>query len=372
MESALKDEIGALHLLRTIATTMIVALHVSAAYMVYSPPSSNAFRLGLILNQWSRISLPLFVFASGFGLFYGYGKAVTFNIGSFLKRRVSKVWVPYLVWSFIYLALDDLQGRSTGFLGLPLKQKAAEYLKWTFWGNVYTPLWFVLMISQFYLLFPLIRKKLALLQSPIRVLVIHFFIFLVLILYLTRYVHYTGFCPLDVLQKYYAETPLGWYYYFILGGVVALNWNRIKNIPLHAFGTVFFYLTTTVLVIAEAYYGFLSHGQYYLLRYGPIRPTVLINSMASLPCIYVLADRILKTRPVYGLCRSVSRYSYGVYFVHPHMLNVLKFILDRSGLQYTRAIHLFALLGATTILSLLFCTIIDRTPLRSIFLGVKS
>ena len=54
-----KSRVKELDFMRAAAMLMVVLLHVSAAYVAYSPVDSKVFYLGLILNQWSH--LPAFI-----------------------------------------------------------------------------------------------------------------------------------------------------------------------------------------------------------------------------------------------------------------------------------------------------------------------
>lgn len=365
-----KPRVVELDFMRAAAMIMVVMLHVSAAYVAYSPTDSNAFYLGLILNQWSRICLPLFVFVSGFGLFYRYGQKGQLDLKDFYLRRLYTVFVPYLVWSFIFMIFRDIFNPSFHFIGLPFKKAFLSYINWTFKENIHTPIWFVMLIVQLYAVFPILIKPIAGIRKPIKAIVINLIFFLAITVYFRHFMTMSGIYIIDWLQKYYSVNLIGWYFYFILGGIVAQNWAKFKEITLNIFPITLLYIITTLLVILEAYLGFLTYGQAHLGVYTSTRPTVLINSMAAIPLVYILAQTVMKWDKAVKFFTALSRLSYGIFFVHPQVLTVVKKLV---GLMYgtytTRIFHLVLIFILTIICSYIFCYIVDKTLLRTVLLG---
>jgi len=366
-----KSRVKELDFMRAAAMLMVVLLHVSAAYVAYSPVDSKVFYLGLILNQWSRICLPLFVFVSGFGLFYKYGQNNQLNLKDFYLRRLYTVFVPYLVWSFIYMIFRDIFNQSFYFIGVPFKDAFLSYLSWTFKENIHTPIWFVLLIVQLYLIFPVTINPLSRIKKPLQSIVIHSLLFLILIIYFCYFMVMSGIYIIDWLQKYYCVNLFGWYFYFILGGIVAQNWAKFKEVYLNKYIITLLYVISTALVITEAYFGFLKYGQSHLGVYTSTRPTVLINSIFAIPLIYMLGQRIMKWDKLYCFFMNMSKFSFGIFFVHPQVLTVVKKIVGRIyGTYTTRVTQLIMVFILTMVCSYIFCYIVDKTPFRTILLGV--
>ncbi len=366
-----KSRVVELDFMRAAAILMVLVLHVTAAYVAYSPVNSNAFHLGLILNQWSRICLPLFVFVSGFGLFYGYGQK-KLDLKDFYLRRFKTVFIPYLVWSFVYMILRDVFNPSFSFIGLPFKEALLSYINWTFKENIHTPIWFVLMIVQLYFIFPVLLSLMARIRKPLQFIAVNFLLYFSIITYCRFFMTMSGIHIIDWLQKYYSVNFVGWYFYFILGGVVAQNWSIAKEIHLNKLLTALLYVITTFLVIIEAYLGFIKYGQSHLEAYTSMRPTVLINSMAAIPAIYLLAQKLMKQDKLATLFNSISRYSYGIFFVHPQILTVVKKVVGKFyGTYTTRVFQLILVFVLTTVCSYIFCYIVDRTPFRMLLLGLS-
>ena len=367
----IKARVVELDFIRAVAMLMVVLLHVSAAYVAYSPVNSKVFYLGLVLNQWSRICLPLFVFVSGFGLFYRYGEKSQLNLKDFYLRRFYTVFMPYLVWSFIYMILRDIFNPSFNFIGLSFKEALLSYVNWTFRENIHTPIWFVMMIVQIYAVFPFLINPIAGIRKPIKAIVYNLIFFLALIIYFRYFMTMSGIYIIDFLQKYYYVNLIGWYFYFILGGIVAQNWEKLKEIRVKQFPITLVYIITTLPVILEAYMGFLTYGQEHLGVYTSTRPTVLINSMAAIPFLFFLAQKVMKWDKAAKLFTAVSKYSYGIFFVHPQILTVVKKIVGMLyGTYTTRIFHMALIFILTIISSYIFCYIVDKTPFRTVLLGI--
>lgn len=368
-----KPRVKELDFIRAVAILLVVVLHVSAAYMMYSPKESRAFYLGIILNQWSRVCLPLFVFVSGFGLFYRYGKGESIDYLEFYKKRLSCVLLPYGVWSFIYIILRNIFNKTPEFFSLPFKDIIMTYLQWTLWENIHITLWFILMITQLYLLFPLLRRGVMTIKRPLRTLTAHTLVYLILTIYLVSFRINTGVVILDFVQDYYKVNFLGWYYYFILGGIVAFHWDSFREFRWNPRMVLGGYLVTTLGVVMEAYFGYLNYGRPHLETLTSLRWTVLLNSMTALPALALVGRKWMNNEGVYGAFSRISRYSFGIYFVHPQVLTLLKILLGRVWGSYTtRMSYFFVLMTLTFGLSYAFCYVVDKTPLRKILLGISS
>lgn len=152
--------------LRFIAIFMVICIHCSDPFNV-SPearlnPEFNFW--GSIYGSFLRPCVPLFVMITGLLLL-----PVNMPIGSFYKKRLLRIAVPFLVWSVLY----NLFPWVTGVLGLPptiisdvfayaspdASQSFGDALKnialIPFQFNTYTvPMWYLYMLIGLYLYMP--------------------------------------------------------------------------------------------------------------------------------------------------------------------------------------------------------------------------
>jgi len=147
-----KERIDEITLLRAFAFFAITLQHCIAEYIYrpdIAPPDA------IMLAMWfhfTRFGTPAFVFMAGALLFYNYDASMKY--GTFLKKRFGDIFVPFLTWTGVYwVAVTIYAGGSF-----------AEAATWIELGRqLVTPtygyhLWFILMIFQFYLLFPLLYR----------------------------------------------------------------------------------------------------------------------------------------------------------------------------------------------------------------------
>lgn len=132
-------------------------IHATSSSVANYDHHAALYPLYLILNTVTKFAVPVFVFLSGFVLFYNYyDKPFTAKtIGQFYKKRMSKIIIPFLLFSFLYYSLTRLvQFGFTDvqtFIGYFTN---VEFLKKLVIGKTYTHLYFVVIIIQFYVLAP--------------------------------------------------------------------------------------------------------------------------------------------------------------------------------------------------------------------------
>jgi len=138
--------------LRAIATVAVVGIHVSSDYApaTGSIPMSD-FWVGNVFDSLSRFAVPVFVMLSGALLLPG-----EYPIGTFMKKRLMRVVVPFVFWSFIYIIRSVYENVQDGvhytFEGL------AREVFVMFRDGSSIHLWYVYMIIGLYLFIPILGK----------------------------------------------------------------------------------------------------------------------------------------------------------------------------------------------------------------------
>jgi len=128
--------------MRGVAILCVVAIH--AIGVVYFARDIGGATTGIILRQIVAFAVPLFLCISGYW-------ARTVTIGSlsqyvrFLNKRIPRVLVPYVVWSFVCLAITPERATL-------LSLRAIVYTLLV--GGASAPYYFIPLICQFYLLLP--------------------------------------------------------------------------------------------------------------------------------------------------------------------------------------------------------------------------
>jgi surface polysaccharide O-acyltransferase-like enzyme len=96
----MKERIRSIDCIRGIAILAVLLIHTTTRTLEASSFNITGFSFTLFLNQISRFAVPLFFVISGFVLEIFNNNDM--NYWTFVKRRFSKIFIPYAFWSLIY------------------------------------------------------------------------------------------------------------------------------------------------------------------------------------------------------------------------------------------------------------------------------
>ena len=106
------------------------------------------------------VGVDIFVFLSGYGIFYSLSKRETFK--KFYQKRFQRVLFPYLVLGLFFWTIKDLI-----ILKEPFPEFVYDYSLLSFWGRGVQSFWYIAFICLMYILSPIFfrltadRKKAA-------------------------------------------------------------------------------------------------------------------------------------------------------------------------------------------------------------------
>jgi peptidoglycan/LPS O-acetylase OafA/YrhL len=149
---AKKSKLVELDIVRAFAILAVLVIHGTSEATVEIPIGSGSQVLYLAINKLSNFAVPVFIFLSGLVLFYRYiddwsGKqAVTFYL-----KRVKQILIPYLLWSVFYYVYNQWIYDPANF-----HWDWQEFLDLLPWSDASYHLYFIIIIVQFYLVFPLL------------------------------------------------------------------------------------------------------------------------------------------------------------------------------------------------------------------------
>ena len=281
-------------IVRSIACLLVVMVHVTAVN--YSSKSGFFDSFSLYLNQFSRLGTPVFAVISGFLLFNSV-KNKGFFFKKFIYSRTTKIVLPFIIWSSVYLGLKIYAGQS-------INTEWRSFLDYFILGTSYYHLYFIITVIQFYLLFPLLqlsRKKWSI-----------SLLFLISI-------------PLNYiwLNKMYTSINFGQLQYIIKHRSFILN-----SISFFMFGAVLAYDFDSIMKFCKKYYMLLVGVFVFclILIYHEIKPSVLLNSSRIENLFYIpifvlfllgMSRFILKVPLLGNVMTLIGNYSMGIYLVHP-------------------------------------------------------
>ena len=361
-----KQRIRELDTLRAIAFMAVVLQHAIGIY-------NQRGGLGLY-TKWAmafmfslaKFAVPTFVFITGLVLFYNYYDSL--DCRTFFAKRFREILVPYLIWSFLYT-----------FRNLHSWPFTAEFLqayaKNLLLGTASYHLWFIVLIVQFYILFPVWR---LLFRGAARVLPSSAYRYAVLaaafvsFLMLTEWAspgHFRTGSPLFMkLIKYRDRTFLLWFGYFLLGGLAGFNLDK--------FYTILKRIAVPGLIV---YLGFTGYFTYYLSHrqetlnltfVTSFKSSMVLTSLAAIASYYFLSvyisNNLTDRFPFFDI---LGRYSFGAYLGHALVLHYTTIFV--TGLTPNAGVlfHLSLTFVLAIILSLALALLLGKIPVGSLVVG---
>jgi surface polysaccharide O-acyltransferase-like enzyme len=326
--------------LRVIALFAVVVLHTTSPVMEqFHKGPLSVWLVGDFYNSLVRFAVPVFVMISGALLLNR-----EYTLSDFLQRRLSRIVIPFLFWSLIYIGYmfynDEVD--YSGDVWVSVKQ-VLHLLKY---GSSYH-LWYVYMLIGLYLIIPILSKfvRNATENELLYFIGVWFFIMLIDQPYLSR------FKP--QLDLRYFEGFIG---YLVLGHYLAFKKFTFKRLK-GAMWALFF--VTLGLTTLGTYLLFNHYNSISTLMYEPLSPPIVIISVSIFMIARLskpkLSPFIIKVRDLIGT------YSYGIYLGHAIVLT----LLDEQGIKFTwftpiASIPVTALI--CFILALLLVYLVNKIP----------
>jgi len=338
-----------------------VVLAVITNHVVSQVPSSVF--IGAIWTV-THLGREIFILLSAFVLTYVYAGRPHLNWPQFFRRRYLLVGVPYVVWTVIY-TLADGQGVPTHHflenVGIYLINGRARY-----------HLYFLLVSMQLYLFFPGLKWLLrATERYHIRLLIASAVLQMI----------FAGLVEWSVGQQgplgFWLGNPDPWlasYQFYILAGAVAA-WHLpelVDYVDRHRRRWI--WLALAALALGEIIYGItVATGTNVTVASTTFQPVVTLQAVAFAMMLFALGRRWeLGSARGKALVRRAANATFGVYLVHPLILQGLVSLMGVTGIA-ALSTHLPADLvvvalvifgvPVVALLSLLFHEIARRTPL---------
>jgi membrane-bound acyltransferase YfiQ involved in biofilm formation len=298
--------------------------------------------VGLLLT----FGTPVFVFISQFVLSYAYPDRVP---EGFWRKRVKYIFLPYIFFGTLYAGLKGLDMASSQ--GIPLLQSVWYYLwRHLLLGDFHG--YFILVIFQFYALYSLFLTY-AKRFTPRNVLIISFAI----------NVAYLGFFnltqPADtavanyIWDKMYWIFCPGWIFYFSAAYYLGRNeaWFREKLKK--------FRLVVYVLPVLTGALVLFVNEQGWITAHSSKRIDMLLFASSMILFLFTIAASMRKVPRVLEWC---SRYSFGIYLLHPLLLAIFVKLPSSFGLQNLGLFSVLLQFALCVVGSAIVMNIANRIP----------
>jgi len=324
---------------RILAIFAVVVLHAAVTPVADAPLGSAYWWAGNVADAFSRWCVPVFVMISG-ALLLAPGK--TESAGTFYRKRIARILVPFLFWSAFYLLWVFVKGRLKGS-----PPSGADLLHRLAIGEPYYHLWFLYMLVPLYLVTPLLRQLVA--QSPrsrLLKLTLLGFALAALNAILARILPRSG--------TFFPAWFLAYVPYFLLGHLIATDPRQPPRAAL------WIILSGTGLLTASGCHALASRAGLATGLYFYDYLSLTVIPMAA-SCMYLLKSW---NRPLAGAhrTRQLSALTMGVYLIHPLFIEVLQ----RAGfgtLDFNPILSIPAVAAAAFAGALAVSYLIARVPL---------
>lgn len=352
-----KARIVEIELLRGFAFLAVALQHAIAHYSIANGARVEDGVIMTVLLMAAKFAVPVFIFITGMVLFYNYDGPV--NYGSFIRKRFNDILIPYILWSAIYFGINH--GWNFGTL-----HQWGTWIMMLFTGKNSYHLWYVVMIFQFYLLFPVFRYliKKVMRYIPQRVwtanLIFVGILYIVLIYNLSDISRMMTKADIPFFTAFfttYADRNFLYFsFYFVLGAAAGLfperwrDWvDKGKVIYSSIFIILFGYYTYLVVMSFQTPAGFkITFNAVTLLR-----PIMVVFLISSIFVTYQYAMRWTNEAGPRGLklLSLLGKYSYGTYLIHALML--------RLSYQFDSLFFASWNVALRTIMSFIICVILS-------------
>jgi probable poly-beta-1,6-N-acetyl-D-glucosamine export protein len=295
----------AIDVLRIVAIFAVVLIHTSTKTLGAAGNDLLQLPFTMVLNQVSRFAVPLFFLISGFVLEYNYHP----NEGYFqyIKRRLNKIFVPYIFWSVIYYFFVYYRYRDPNFVNVLVRGEASYQL------------YFIPALLIFYLVFPLAHKCARWLCNK----------WVMLLLFIVEAIILYNNYNVQLLKlKDPLRTAVLNFFPFVTGIFVSRNYaGVIRAINKYKW---WFLIGTSVfawIVFYQGFDGYLVTGNY-LKYYSQWRASVLVYTLLLGGLMFWIFNRKLA---YLAIVKLLSKLSFFVFFFH---VIVLEIVWNTVGAKY--------------------------------------
>ncbi len=359
-----RSHIYEIDLIRTITVFSVVILHAlaSSQFLLTDQPSLYLMNLVIHIIHYNR---EMFMFLTGLVLTYVYfGRP--FSAKKFWVKRTLLIFIPYLLWSVIYVKINNHTLDLPAYLNLLWHDLLI--------GQASYQLYYILLALQFYLIFPfflLFLKKVA--QHPKMTLSISLLLQLVF-MYLDYSFVQTGILKSAIFTQfilpYQDRIFLTYQFFFIFGAFAAIYMQESYHF-LKKYGRFFpLALALTLIPYALYYYHVLDLRGDIFYATSVIQPSVVIYSIIIIAFFSWAATIWAKKLKAYWLIKIISDTSFGIYFVHVFILAlIIKYLLPVFSNSAPLLFKISFVALSTFTASVAFCFVLLQTPVLSWTIG---
>lgn len=316
--------------MRFIACLAVMIVHISATGVTDYIHGSFPHIVMTLLNRSLKFTTPIFIFLSGVTGFYGY-RNKEFKYFEFIYKRLTRVLIPYLFWCVIYYFVYI----KFGFYGFDFR----FFLKNVVQGTMSYHLYFVIIITQLYLMGPIFYNLVKNSKNRVRLLVISAIV--------------TSLCVEYIRFNLSDRIFLKYMFFYMFGIFVTLEYKNfttwLKKYRVYA---IVGYIVIGLAYTLVSFYNMKIYSFVWFLF-----------STVSILFVYLVGLFAKeKLHKLYSFIKVFGQSSYYIYLMHPIVLTTMIIMAADKGILSvtTRLIIYFAVVIPVTIISCLSYTIVKN------------
>lgn len=334
-----REKINEIAVLRGMAFSAVVLQHAIAHFSIVQEVRLEDGVLMSILLLLSKFAVPAFAFITGMLLLYNDREpGADVGYGAFLRKRLSGVIIPYLLWSVIY----QIANGAIPLTNWNLAALTDSVVK-LFTGKSSYHLWYIIMIIQFYLVYPLFLKGYRAITASISerwrlsVLAGAGLLYIALMYAVWPMQQLLSGTNIPVVTAMFTTLAdrniLYFIFYFVLGAAAGSHMHRwtewarrLQWVYWPAIAVITGYLLYTLT-------GSFQQGQELVIRFHSVS---LLRPLMALYCILLVLAAYRVALMVVNYSERMTRWwsvlgdlSYGSYLIHALMLRVT-YVPDES------------------------------------------
>lgn len=343
-----KSRIYEIDILKGIAIIAVLIIHTTSNAVVQLNKSSLSYIIFTVVNRLSQFAVPAFIFASAMLLMYNYGDGCDWKL--FYKRRLKNVLMPYAVWTIIYGAYLHIVHH------VPLRSILT--IKNLLFGGMFYHLYFIVIIVQLYLIFPVLLYVYRYIGKNIYTVVLSIVLFQIVDVLAYRY----------FISKFlqYSSYLFITYISFILAGMYVgeniREWGKYYHKKLlNSFFAVIVFGYLFVGISLKVFANKRVDSNLYNIYY------YVFTLVASL-FFFALSTKILNYHALSGLLANTGKLSFGIYLSHPLFLDVVNHFFN-TGNQYLYDIYIIITFIIIYVVSYIFAMSIKKYKFAAVVVG---
>lgn len=360
------QRIHAIEYIRGISMLGVIGIH-TGAYSLANPFVN--IHLFAALEIFTRFSVPIFFFVSAFGLFRNQDLFAKIDYLQFMKRRLRTVFIPYIVWSFIYMI------HYTWISGDSAPWRPSTLLQYLTFGLASYQLYFLVILLWFYSLMPLWRLIVRLISpKPLKYLGV-MLILQILFNYYSSYLlvpNFTNHYLNIAIQHRLSYWVFHYIFIFLLGAVCAVHYHKfLAYLEKHRRGINWSFIISLTGLLSFYYFLLYAKG------YTPEQAVNTAHQLSPIGVIYTLTATLFffnlfsyksLSKGTSNLLSALGKHSYLVYLVHPLVMYYLIAFIAKTGKLMTAAVTI-AFYLFTVWFSMLFSIMIEKISNAVPFVG---